>query len=171
MQIGIERRNTRFTLIGELAMEYQWFYAYNGQKNGPVDEVVLSELISSGKVNADTLVWNRSMKAWTPVSQVSAFAGVANVPPPMPGASTRSAMTFFIAKTKATFNFLWAKFTILPRLTKVGVIAGAVIVVLVGWIWIFADHRSTQEQINDSNRARNEALNERIRQYRESLNP
>ena len=80
-------------------------------------------------------------------------------------------MTFFIAKTKATFNFLWAKFTILPRLTKVGVIAGAVIVVLVGWIWIFADHRSTQEQINDSNRARNEALNERIRQYRESLNP
>jgi len=64
--------------------DLHWHYASGGQKHGPIEEVTLHELLASGTVSADALVWNRSMKAWTPASQVPAFADVANVPPPMP---------------------------------------------------------------------------------------
>ena len=131
--------------------DLQWHYASGGQKHGPIAEAALLELLSSGALAADALVWNRSMKAWTPASQVPAFAAVVNVPPPLPESPSRSVMTFFFAKAKAAINLVWAKFAILSRLTKVGVIAGAMVVLLVGWIWIFADHRSTQQQIYDSN--------------------
>ncbi len=55
----------------------KWFYVENGQQAGPVEEAQLGELIQSGKLRADTLVWHEGMAAWQPFSAVCPpqFAG------------------------------------------------------------------------------------------------
>ncbi|WFU17002.1 DUF4339 domain-containing protein [Bradyrhizobium sp. CB3481] len=41
-----------------------WFYAANGQQQGPYPEVQLRDLITRGTVGADTLVWTEGMSGW-----------------------------------------------------------------------------------------------------------
>jgi len=48
----------------------KWFYVENGQQAGPVEESQLQELIQSGKLRGDTLVWHEGMGAWQPFSAV-----------------------------------------------------------------------------------------------------
>ena len=48
----------------------KWFYVENGQQSGPVEESQLAELIQSGKLRGDTLVWREGMAAWQPFSAV-----------------------------------------------------------------------------------------------------
>jgi hypothetical protein len=40
-----------------------WFYAANGQQQGPFPEAQLRDLITRGTVGADTLVWTEGMRA------------------------------------------------------------------------------------------------------------
>jgi len=44
-----------------------WFYARNGQQQGPVSESYLSQLAGGGEVTADTLVWHSGMAHWEPL--------------------------------------------------------------------------------------------------------
>ncbi len=64
----------------------QWYYAVNGQQNGPVEEDVLSALARDGKLKPDDLVWNTTLgNQWAKASTVPGlFAGqtVDNTPPP-----------------------------------------------------------------------------------------
>src|SRR5688572_31311244 len=46
----------------------KWYYVENGQQAGPVEEAQLAELIQSGRLRADTLVWHEGMAAWQPFS-------------------------------------------------------------------------------------------------------
>lgn len=49
----------------------EWYYARNGQQSGPVGFEQLVELARSGGLDpAKDLVWNSSMKDWTPAGQV-----------------------------------------------------------------------------------------------------
>jgi len=48
----------------------KWFYVENGQQAGPVEESQLAELVQSGKLNKDTLVWHEGMAVWQPFSAV-----------------------------------------------------------------------------------------------------
>ena len=48
----------------------KWYYVENGQQAGPVEEAQLGELIQSGKLRGDTLVWHEGMGAWQPFSAV-----------------------------------------------------------------------------------------------------
>ena len=41
-----------------------WFYASEGQQQGPYPEIQLRDLIARGTVTADTLVWTEGMAGW-----------------------------------------------------------------------------------------------------------
>jgi hypothetical protein len=57
-----------------------WFYALNGQQNGPVSEDQLNDLVRTGAIDQDTLVWREGMAEW----QALRFARGAAPPPPPP---------------------------------------------------------------------------------------
>src|SRR5258708_9538399 len=69
--------------IKRLAFQMTWFYAINDQKTGPVSDSQLDELLSSGTINRDTLVWREGMAEWQPLKAVRS-AG----PPPFPGSQS-----------------------------------------------------------------------------------
>jgi len=48
----------------------KWYYVENGQQAGPVEETQLPELMQSGKLRGDTLVWHEGMSVWQPFSAV-----------------------------------------------------------------------------------------------------
>src|SRR5262245_4151860 len=48
----------------------KWYYVENGQQAGPVEESQLAELVQSGRLRGDTLVWHEGMAAWQPLSAV-----------------------------------------------------------------------------------------------------
>ena len=48
----------------------KWYYVENGQQAGPAEEAQLGELIQSGRLRGDTLVWHEGMAAWQPFSAV-----------------------------------------------------------------------------------------------------
>jgi hypothetical protein len=47
-----------------------WFYASDGQQNGPFSEVELREFIARGIVRPTTLVWGDGMSDWTKAGDV-----------------------------------------------------------------------------------------------------
>jgi uncharacterized RDD family membrane protein YckC len=46
-----------------------WYYAAGGQQSGPVEEAKLQELLRTGVINAETLVWRDGMAGWRPYSE------------------------------------------------------------------------------------------------------
>ncbi len=47
-----------------------WFYAFDGQQQGPYPDAQLRELIARGMVTADTLVWSDGMAGWQRAGEV-----------------------------------------------------------------------------------------------------
>lgn len=43
-----------------------WYYAYEHQQQGPIDESELSKLITEAKIKTTTLVWKKGMENWSP---------------------------------------------------------------------------------------------------------
>ena len=63
-----------------------WFYASQGQQQGPYPEVQLRDLMVRGTITADTLVWSEGMSGWQKAGEVPGLmSGVAG-PPAVPGA-------------------------------------------------------------------------------------
>lgn len=63
----------------------QYFVAVNGQQSGPFTEQVMAQMIQSGQVKQDTLVWANGMAAWTAAGQVAGLVPMFGaVPPPPP---------------------------------------------------------------------------------------
>ncbi|HEU6449668.1 MAG TPA: DUF4339 domain-containing protein [Verrucomicrobiae bacterium] len=60
-----------------------WYYSDGNQKNGPVSDPQLDELLRSGKINPATLIWRVGMTAWQPLGTVRP----ANAPPVLPASS------------------------------------------------------------------------------------
>lgn len=72
----------------------EWYFAIQGQRQGPIDEATLSRLIDAGQIRAETLVWTPGMPEWSAAGGVprwasvlheAAAAGVGSAPPVMPG--------------------------------------------------------------------------------------
>jgi hypothetical protein len=61
-----------------------WFYAANGQQQGPFPEDQLRELIAGGTVRGDTLVWSDGMANW---QQAAEIPGLMSRPPGPPSIS------------------------------------------------------------------------------------
>lgn len=53
-----------------------WFFAHGPEQLGPVDERSLHELIVSGEVERNTLVWTAGMSAWTAAGSVEELASI-----------------------------------------------------------------------------------------------
>ncbi|HUA39337.1 MAG TPA: RDD family protein [Candidatus Sulfopaludibacter sp.] len=49
-----------------------WYYADQGQQTGPVTEEQFAELVRTGKIQPDTLVWREDMAAWAPYGETVA---------------------------------------------------------------------------------------------------
>jgi len=48
-----------------------WYYVRDGKQEGPVEEEALAALVSSGQVQAETLVWHEGMTDWQPCAQAA----------------------------------------------------------------------------------------------------
>ncbi|MUH35743.1 SPFH domain-containing protein [Zobellia amurskyensis] len=69
-----------------MPVQIQYYYAANGQQNGPVPFDKLKELFASRTINRDSLVWKQGMQNWTALKEVEelkSFLG-GNTPPPLP---------------------------------------------------------------------------------------
>ncbi len=61
-----------------------WFFAANGQQQGPYPEAQFRDLIANGSVRADTLVWTEGMAGWQKAADVPGLMASAGGPPMMP---------------------------------------------------------------------------------------
>src|SRR5512138_2455636 len=61
-----------------------WFYAANGQQQGPFGDAQLRDLITNGTVRADTLVWTEGMAGWQRAAEVPGLMASAGGPPVLP---------------------------------------------------------------------------------------
>lgn len=65
----------------------QWYYAAGSAHIGPVPEQAIIQMLSAAQINAETLVWNDSMRDWAPVKSIAEFAPHSRLAPPtVPGA-------------------------------------------------------------------------------------
>ncbi|MBX9787880.1 MAG: DUF4339 domain-containing protein [Pirellulales bacterium] len=71
-------------------MSDEWYYAVDGRQAGPVAEALLKQLIGSGQVRPQDLVWRDGMPQWQPAASVlgllaaqaaTVSAGPPSVPP------------------------------------------------------------------------------------------
>jgi hypothetical protein len=58
-----------------------WFYASNGQQQGPYPEAQLRDLITRGMVGADTLVWTEGMSGWQRAGEIPGLVPGGSAPP------------------------------------------------------------------------------------------
>jgi hypothetical protein len=61
-----------------------WFYAANGQQQGPFPEAQLRDLITRGTVRADTLVWSEGMSGWQRAGEIPGLMPAGGAPPSVP---------------------------------------------------------------------------------------
>ena len=63
-----------------------WFYAANGQQQGPFGDAQLRDLIVNGTVRGDTLVWTEGMAGWQKAAEIPGLMPSGGPPPtPMGG--------------------------------------------------------------------------------------
>jgi len=65
-----------------------WFYAANGQQQGPFPEAQLRDLVTRGTVRADTLVWTEGMSGWQRAGEIPGLVPGGSGPPSMPQAGS-----------------------------------------------------------------------------------
>lgn len=54
--------------------EANWYYAKDGQRQGPVSLAELKELVTTGALHGEDLIWNASMSSWMPICSESSLA-------------------------------------------------------------------------------------------------
>lgn len=61
-----------------------WFYAANGQQQGPFPDAQFQSLIGNGTVRADTLVWTEGMTGWQKAGEIPSLMASPPGPPTLP---------------------------------------------------------------------------------------
>jgi hypothetical protein len=64
--------------------ERSWFFASNGQQQGPVGEAEFRQFIAQGSIGPDTLVWSEGMAGWQKAGEIPGLMSGASHPPAMP---------------------------------------------------------------------------------------
>jgi uncharacterized RDD family membrane protein YckC len=67
-----------------------WYYSDNGKQAGPVSDEALQQLVRSGSIRPETIVWHSGLSAWTPYAKVPGVTMPAPAAPaaPAPGVPT-----------------------------------------------------------------------------------
>ena len=61
------------------------YVAQNGESTGPFDATALKELIKTGKLTKESLVWQKGMTNWIAAKEVNTLSDILeNMPPPLP---------------------------------------------------------------------------------------
>lgn len=63
-----------------------WYYTLNNQQFGPVDESKIKELIGSGSITANTMVWTAGMAGWALIGQTPLASLLGSLPQSVPPA-------------------------------------------------------------------------------------
>ena len=50
-----------------------WFYSFNNQRFGPVDHFTVSNMLTTGNITPETLVWRAGMPNWLPARETELF--------------------------------------------------------------------------------------------------
>ncbi|NPA72304.1 MAG: DUF4339 domain-containing protein [Gammaproteobacteria bacterium] len=75
-----------------------WYYENRGQRVGPVKAKDISELVESGKLDADTLVWTAGMHHWDNLRNTSLINHISKVsPPPLAPEAVNDTFAWLIA--------------------------------------------------------------------------
>lgn len=94
-----------------------WFYILNGQQHGPVEEQAIADMISTGALSPDSLVWTKGLLEWTMLRYIENFSppdppqSPDMQPPPVPSDDFRSSgpqarpWVRFFARTIDMFSF------------------------------------------------------------------
>ena len=69
-----------------LPAEREWHLGKNGETKGPFTEAALKEMVVSGNLTRDTLVWASGMEGWMPAGESELASLFADMPPPLPPA-------------------------------------------------------------------------------------
>jgi|SRR5687767_6322232 hypothetical protein len=56
-------------------MTGQWFYIHDGQRQGPIPQEELEQILRDGRLGGADLVWSAGLTGWVPAEQVPALAG------------------------------------------------------------------------------------------------
>jgi uncharacterized RDD family membrane protein YckC len=59
----------------------QWYYALNGQRQGPISQAEFEQFAREGRIKADTLVWRQGMANWLPYGSVAGAQPASSLPP------------------------------------------------------------------------------------------
>jgi hypothetical protein len=86
-----------------------WFVASRGKQEGPYSEVQFRDLIDSGAVTPDTLVWSEGMSAWQSAGDVPGLLSGGSRPPPFPNAGVPQTRGGFVASGPLSADFgVWS---------------------------------------------------------------
>lgn len=62
-----------------------WFFASQGQQQGPYPEAQFREFIAAGRVRGDTLIWTEGMAGWQKAVEIPGLMSAASGPPALAG--------------------------------------------------------------------------------------
>jgi len=65
-------------------MSLAWHYMKNGVQTGPATTEEVRNLLATGAIPPETLVWREGLASWSPASGLSELAGAAPAAPPPP---------------------------------------------------------------------------------------
>ena len=86
-----------------------WYYQQGNNRMGPVDEATIRNLMASGTISIDTLVWTNGMASWVPLQQTALGSGLP-VPPvgsnPQPSTPVNLALSNLKRKNRTVYILL-----------------------------------------------------------------
>jgi hypothetical protein len=82
-----------------------WFVASGGKQEGPYSEAQFRDLIGTGAVTPDTLVWSEGMSAWQSAGDVPGLLSAGSRPPPFPNAGVPQSRGGFVESGPLSADF------------------------------------------------------------------
>jgi GYF domain 2 len=98
-------RNRARNCEGNDMADRSWFVASGGKQEGPYSEPAFRDLIGSGAVTPDTLVWTEGMAAWQRAAEIPGLLRGGSRPPPYPDAGVPQARGGFVASGPLSIDF------------------------------------------------------------------
>src|SRR5262245_54704008 len=112
-----------------------WFYASQGQQQGPLPEAELRNLIARGTIGPDTLVWTEGMAGWQKAGEIPGLFVNSSAPPsyrqtrgpsPMQAAASDSGGALSI--DFGIWDFTWR---------SIALVLGSIFIIPIPWLIVW----------------------------------